>query len=429
MGMIGEAAAEPARSAPEATSGAGTVLLAASAAERATVARAIERLNYRVRTWSPDEALPEAGDGLPVAAVVCDGGPRALDACRRAAACCPVILVSDEVGLPARLAAVRAGVTGLVRRPVSPAALSEWLSHLAAARAPADVRVVIVDDDALSAAISAAVLRSAGMAVTVVTDPAGALEIIEETLPDVVLMDLQMPSIDGIELARAIRQSMHFVSLPIIFMSGERDEARQLAARRLGGDDFIVKPVTPARLLSVVGLRAERSRLLRSLIERDRLTGVFDQVRFRETLAHELERCRRTGGEIALAMIDIDHFKAVNDAHGHLVGDDVLRALADTLRAGLRRIDVVGRCGGEEFGILLLDTPLSAAERVIDGLRRRFSEVAFAAERGPFRVTFSAGVASSRDRAGVTALLGAADASLYRAKRDGRDRVRGDGGS
>ena len=121
---------------------------------------------------------------------------------------------------------------------------------------------------------------------------------------------------------------MHFVSLPIVFLSAERDEDRQLAARRQGGDDFIKKPVQPDMLVSLVRLRADRSKLLRSFIERDRLTGLYDQTRFKERVAHELERCRRTGSEISLAMIDLDHFKQVNDVHGHGTGDDVLRTLA-----------------------------------------------------------------------------------------------------
>ncbi len=251
--------------------------------------------------------------------------------------------------------------------------------------------MLIVDDDWLAAEINASVLRSDGMTVTTVTDPAKAVEAIEALGPDIVLMDMQMPGIGGVELAKVIRQSMHFVSLPIVFLSAERDEDRQLAARRQGGDDFIKKPVQPDMLVSLVRLRADRSKLLRSFIERDRLTGLFDQTRFKERVAHEMERCRRTGAEISLAMIDLDHFKQVNDVHGHGAGDDVLRTLADLLGTSLRKIDIVGRCGGEEFGVILLDTSLEDAARILNALRERFCRIVFPGRQAPFHVTSAPG--------------------------------------
>ena len=380
--------------------------------------RTIERLNYNVLTGTAAEA-PSA-----LAAVVSDRVEAPLDLCRALSGRCPTILISDEPDFAFRLAAVRAGVAAVIRRPVNPIEISEWLLYLSALETPAEVSVLIVDDDWLAAEINAAVLRSDGMTVTTVTDPAKAVEAIEALGPDIVLMDMQMPGIGGVELAQVIRQSMHFVSLPIVFLSAERDEDRQLAARRQGGDDFIIKPVQPDMLVSLVRLRADRSKLLRSFIERDRLTGLFDQTRFKERVAHELERCRRTGAEFSLAMIDLDHFKQVNDVHGHGAGDDVLRTLADLIGTSLRKIDIVGRCGGEEFGVILLDTSLEDAARTVTALRERFGRIAFPGRQAPFRVTFSAGLASSRDCGDVSVLLATADAALYGAKRNGRDQVR-----
>ena len=382
----------------------------------------IERLNHPV-------AIGHAGESrTAIAAVVSDRVEAPLDLCRSLAGRCPTILISDESDFAFRLAAVRAGVVAIIRRPVNPTEISEWLLYLDALETPADVSVLIVDDDWLAAEINASVLRSDGMTVTTVTDPAKAVEAIEALGPDIVLMDMQMPGIGGVELARVIRQSMHFVSLPIVFLSAERDEDRQLAARRQGGDDFIKKPVQPDMLVSLVRLRADRAKLLRSFIERDRLTGLFDQTRFKERLAHEVERCRRTGAEICLAMIDLDHFKRLNDVHGHATGDDVLRTLADLLGTGLRKIDIVGRCGGEEFGVILLDTSLDDAARILDGLRQRFGGIVFPGRQAPFSVTFSAGLASSSDCRDIAGLVAVADAALYGAKRNGRNRL-GVGGS
>ena len=378
----------------------------------------IERLNHHVMTGDAVEARPTA------AAVVSDRIEAPLDLCRSLAGRSPTILISDEPDFAFRLAAVRAGVAAIIRRPVNPIEISEWLLYLDALETPTDVSVLIVDDDWLAAEINASVLRSDGMTVTTVCDPAKAVEAIETLGPDIVLMDMQMPGIGGVELAKVIRQSMHFVSLPIVFLSAERDEDRQLAARRQGGDDFIKKPVQPDMLVSLVRLRADRSKLLRSFIERDRLTGLYDQTRFKERVAHELERCRRTGSEISLAMIDLDHFKQVNDVHGHGTGDDVLRTLADLIGTSLRKIDIVGRCGGEEFGVILLDTGLEDAARTVNALRERFSHIAFPGRQAPFRVTFSAGLASSRDCGDIAMFMATADTALYSAKRNGRDQVR-----
>jgi diguanylate cyclase (GGDEF)-like protein len=232
-----------------------------------------------------------------------------------------------------------------------------------------------------------------------------------------------MPQIDGVELARMIRQCRRHLSLPIAFLSAEDDLEAQLRARRFGGDDFISKRTDPSLLVRQVEMRLDRARVLRKMIERDGLTGLVNHTRFCERIAHELERCRRTGAECALVMIDLDHFKVVNDSWGHQAGDLVLRRLASELTSWLRRIDVVGRYGGEEFAALMLDTTPAQAMPVIDAFRRHFAGLDMATREGTFRVTFSAGIAGSAGAAGVPGFIAAADAALYLAKKTGRDRV------
>jgi diguanylate cyclase (GGDEF)-like protein len=239
-------------------------------------------------------------------------------------------------------------------------------------------------------------------------------------------MDMQMPGVSGIELARMIRQSRRHLSLPIVFLSAERDPARQLAARMLGGDDFISKPVDLGRLVSLVRMRAERAKRLRSIMDRDSLTGLLNHGRFIDRLHQELERCRRAGTEVSLALIDLDRFKNVNDVHGHLSGDQVLRTLAHSLSSGLRRIDVIGRYGGEEFGVILLDASPEAAFAAVDKIRQRFSEITFNAKESVFSATFSAGVSGSRSHSTPEQLIAAADAQMYLAKKAGRNRILGE---
>jgi diguanylate cyclase (GGDEF)-like protein len=301
--------------------------------------------------------------------------------------------------------------------------LSDWLEHLLGPTQVNPYSILIVDDDELVSAVYAQALRKAGMMVRIADSASAALDQFYVAPPDLVLMDVQMPVVNGIELARIIRQSRRYLSIPIVFLSAEQDVQRQMEARRFGGDDFVVKPIEPARLVSVVRLRAERACTVRAIMERDSLTGLLNHARFKDRLGHELERCSRTGGELSVAMIDLDRFKQVNDTYGHLVGDRVIRALSSALATGLRKIDILGRYGGEEFGVILLDTSPCAAEAAIDKLRAEFCDIDFDASSRRFRSSFSAGIAGSRNYPSTEQIVAAADSALYAAKKGGRNRV------
>ncbi len=358
------------------------------------------------------------------AAIVSDDDERTLEICRTLSQSGPVILVTARDSLDFRLAASQAGVAALVQRPVNPIELSEWLAHFTDLTAGKALSVLLVDDDCVSTAVNSTFLRSAGIDTAVINDPMEVLPYLEHNVPDLVLMDVQMPGIDGVTLTRIIRQTRRFVSMPIVFLSSENDEAQQINARRLGGDDFIMKPVAPRRLVEIVRLRIDRSTVLRSMIERDRLTGLYNATSFRERLSSELERFRRSGVEVSLAVIDIDHFKQVNDTYGHGMGDMVLRVLAGILQSKLRRVDIVGRLGGEEFGILLVDTSAKAAAGAVDRVRLEFGRQSFVSNGHEFTVSFSAGVASCLDHSdSKLGMMGAADEALYGAKRKGRNNV------
>lgn len=367
-----------------------------------------------------NDALPGAG---VIAAIVTDALPAPLELCARLSKRHPVLLLSTNSDFDFRLAAARAGVDALLSRPLDAIELVDWLENIIEQRRRRPFSVLILDDDQLLAELYAAAMTAAGMEVQVVDTATAAFERLNAALPDIILMDVQMPGADGIEIARMIRQSRRYLSVPIVFVSGERDVVRQMEARKFGGDEFVCKPVDIQHLVALVHLRAERAKLVRSIMERDSLTGLLNHSRFKERLAHELERCRRTCGEVSLAMIDLDRFKQINDTHGHLIGDRVIRALSGTLTSGLRQIDVIGRYGGEEFAIILLDAPPHLARVVVEKLRRRFSEIEFDAAGRQFRVSFSAGLAGSRAFAETESIIAAADSALYAAKRSGRNRV------
>ena len=359
-----------------------------------------------------------------VASIVSDAVAEPIALCRGLPPEQPIVLLASDVGFDLRLASARAGVQAILRRPLDPIELLRCLKEVDATAMRDPLSVVLVDDDRLTADLNAAILRAAGIEVEVVNDPRVAVETIERVLPDIVLMDLRMPGVDGVELAQAIRLSRELIAIPIVILSVERDEERQGAARRVGAGDFIQKPVDPRHFATQVRVRASRAKALRVMGERDGLTGLLDHSRFRERLTHEVSHCRRHGGDLSLAIIDVDRFKAVNDRYGHLVGDQVLRTFAQLLTATLRGSDVVGRCGGEEFGVLLRDTDARAACLVIDKLRERFGAMPFEIGTDALTVTVSAGVASNENRhASATDLLMAADRALYTAKATGRNRV------
>lgn len=392
----------------------------ASGADFAGIAAALAFSDFGAETGAGDG---EAGRPV-VASIVSDGVDEPIALCRAMPPGRPTVLLASDIGFDLRLAAARAGIKAILKRPVDPVELLGCLKDLDATAVRDRLSVVLVDDDRLTADLNAEILRASGIDVAVVYDPRDAVEAIEQVLPDLVLMDLRMPGVDGLELAQAIRLSRELMAIPIVFLSVEHDEERQSAARRVGGDDFLQKPVDPRKLATHIKLRANRAKALRAMGERDGLTGLLDHSRFRERLTHEVSHGRRHGGALSLAMIDLDRFKAVNDRHGHLMGDQVLRTFAQLLTGTLRSSDVVGRCGGEEFGVILRNTEAHTACSVIDKLRERFGATRFEIGGSELTVSFSAGVASSESgQASATDLLVAADRALYAAKAAGRNRV------
>jgi diguanylate cyclase (GGDEF)-like protein len=240
-----------------------------------------------------------------------------------------------------------------------------------------------------------------------------------------ILMDMHMPGYSGPELATIIRHHTEWIGLPIVYLSAETDIAQQLQAMKRGADDFITKPISDAHLVSAVKIRAARSRQLADLASKDSLTGLLKHALIKESLALELARAQRNSKPISIAMIDIDLFKSVNDTYGHAVGDRVIVALAHLLKQRLRKTDIIGRYGGEEFVAILPECDLKTAKRLINDIRQRFSAISFQHEGKEFTSTLSAGIASNLlpFTLNSSELLVSADEALYLAKHSGRNQV------
>lgn len=335
----------------------------------------------------------------------------------------PVIWTSRAGDLETRLQAVRLGGTAFFAEPVDVDALLVKIDDLTAEHSPEPFRVLIVDDEASLGRLFSLILKQAGMLTQVVTDPLQVMGPLVDFRPDLILMDVYMPGCSGIELATVIRQQEAYVGIPIVFLSVETDMARQLAAMRQGGDDFLIKPIQPRALISAVTTRATRARVLQNLMVRDSLTGLLNHTKCKEQMAIELDRARRQGHPMTLAMIDLDHFKSVNDKFGHPTGDRVLRSLSRLLCQRLRQTDVIGRYGGEEFAVIMSGTDKESSMKVIDNVRAAFASLMHWSEGEEFRVTFSAGLATAPPHTQLEALSEAADKALYEAKRRGRNQI------
>jgi len=333
------------------------------------------------------------------------------------------VFISSNNSLANRLSAVRAGSSAYFTKPLNITDLCSTLSLLTSAVKPEPYRIMIVDDDPQLADYHALILQEAGMTTMAVNDPLQVMSPLFEFKPDLILMDMYMPGCNGVELAKAIRQISAYFSIPIVFLSSETDTDKQFHAMLTGGDEFLTKPIKAQHLISSVAVRAERMKIIRSYMVRDSMTGLFNHTTTKEHLDTAIAHAQRKEEEVCFAMIDVDKFKTVNDSYGHPVGDRVLIALARLLGQRVRKTDVVGRFGGEEFAVVLPGCSISEAVTLLNELRESFAAVRFQAKGEPFSCTFSCGVAPLSLYGDATALCKAADEALYLAKNGGRNLV------
>lgn len=336
----------------------------------------------------------------------------------------PLLVITTQDDFATHLQAVRVGALGFFTKPVDIPQLENRLERCFAQQHGEPYRVLIIDDDRELASRFSLILRGANMLVEMLHEPAEIFTRMRSFNPEVVLLDVSMPGCTGPELAQIIRLNDDWLRVPIVYLSAETDITRQMNALIKAGDDFVTKPISDNALVAAVFSRAQRARLLSNALSRDSLTGLLKHADIKEQAAIELERAQRSGKPASVAMLDIDFFKKVNDSYGHAAGDNVIRALANLLRQRLRRIDSLGRYGGEEFLVVLPDCPAEQAKRILDEIRQRFAELQFIASGQQFSVTLSAGIAAT-DEAPASAddLLDRADRALYGAKHGGRNRV------
>ncbi|WP_035057824.1 GGDEF domain-containing protein [Andreprevotia chitinilytica] len=284
-------------------------------------------------------------------------------------------------------------------------------------------RVLVVDDSLTAGHVIKKALEENGISVQTLADPQAVLDALHKFNPDLLLLDMYMPHCTGVEAARVIRQHSQFLSIPIVYLSGETDLGLQIDALRLGGDHFLTKPFNPLFLNAIVKSKIERYRALRRSMYHDSLTGLLNHTSCKARLDAALETARSQGQPLSVAMLDIDHFKRVNDSYGHPVGDQIIRSIAWLLKQRLRKSDLIGRYGGEEFMVALPGVNPREGQEILDRIRHDFAEIKHPHIGGHFQLSFSAGIAGFPTFNSGDALVKAADDVLYMAKRGGRNRI------
>jgi len=335
----------------------------------------------------------------------------------------PLIFISARDDWAARLAAARAGGQVYLTKPIDFSELLDSLDTVGLWWDEVPYKVMIVEDDLVLAQSYAAILQAGGLEVLVVEEVSNLISLVSEFQPDLILMDVNMPECSGLEAAGVIRQKAEWISIPIVFLSTENDINRQMEALRLGGDDFLKKPIDAEHLTAVVQMRIRRFRKLRSRMQLDTLSGLLNHATLKARLQTEISRSLRQDSDLAFAMIDLDNFKSINDCFGHPVGDEVIKSVSRLLVQRLRHSDIVGRYGGEEFAVILPDTSLLVAQELMDELREQFAVINHRCKKGEFTCTFSVGLAALPPYTDVNGIIDAADSALYRAKDEGRNRT------
>ena len=294
-------------------------------------------------------------------------------------------------------------------------------------------KILIVDDAETNLMILSNLLAEEGEIISA-TDGVQAIALAEADLPDLILLDVSMPGMDGYEVCRRLKSDIRTRDIPIVFVTGRTEDNDQEKGLSLGAIDYILKPYSPLIVLARIrnhlalqkahrDLKAANAELTR-LATTDFLTGVWNRRRFMELGEAEVARVRRSGRCFGAVMMDVDHFKAVNDTYGHNAGDNVLRALAEACVDRLRNVDIVGRMGGEEFALILPETDPQGAKLTVERLREHLGELAVPVDSGTLKVTVSAGVTTVQDPSdSIEAALKRADAALYEAKGSGRNKT------
>jgi len=307
----------------------------------------------------------------------------------------------------------------------------------------ASKKILVVDDDATVLNEVSEILEDEGFELIQGTDGQQALAMVRDEAPDLVVMDVEMPVMGGHETCRIIKANDKFGFIPIILVTARDDIHTKVESLELGADDYLIKPLNRpelvARVKSMLRLKTLQDDLidanqklkhfnerLQELSMTDALMGICNRLFFQKRVGYEFQRASRYKTSLALLMIDLDHFKRVNDTHGHPFGDHVLIKTAELFEKCVRNVDIVARYGGEELVVALPETNVAQAKIVAERIRSNMEKTEFIQGDIKMNVTVSIGIAVFPDARikDIEDLLKLADEALYKAKQDGRNCIK-----
>jgi two-component system, cell cycle response regulator len=296
------------------------------------------------------------------------------------------------------------------------------------------MKILVAEDDLTSRRILAAVLKKCGFDPVVAEDGGAAWDILQgPDAPRLLLLDWNMPGIDGLEICRRLREKALRDPPYVVLLTARGEKSDIVLGLESGANDYVSKPYdnqelqarirVGQRMLEMQSRVLDAQDALDFQAKHDFLTGIFNRRAILEKLKQEISRAGRERISLSAGMFDIDHFKAINDAYGHQVGDEVLVAFTRRIQSGLREYDGFGRYGGEEFLVIVPDSAGLKSESLYERLRASVAETGIETTAGSISMTVSIGVATGTGQTHVDEILAAADAALYQAKAGGRNRV------
>ena len=296
------------------------------------------------------------------------------------------------------------------------------------------LKVLVAEDDPIFRRLLQNRLQNWGYQVIIVRDGAEAWQILQQPdAPGLLILDWMMPAIDGLELCRRIRKNQNGTYQYILLLTGKDDKQDLIDGLNAGADDYLTKPFdigelrarlrAGKRILSLQQELIKAREALRFDATHDALTGVWSRGAALHLLGTEIQRGARANTSTGILMIDLDHFKNVNDTYGHMTGDEVLKEAANRISQAVRSYDYVGRYGGEEFLAILTNCTVEDLRTVAERIRSSVADLPIGTKSAQVRATVSIGAVVTTNQAHDLEFLAVADSALYEAKRSGRNRV------
>ena len=338
----------------------------------------------------------------------------------------PIAFISHTQDVELRLEGIHAGVSLFLNESMSVDLLSQSVRQLQTLNLRGSARVLVIDDD--DSVLGDRVvqdLEKAHFQISCLTSPLRVLELLSEIQTDILVIHVEMEGLGGFEMCRTLRALPEWQSLPILLMGSQEDEMVKIAAYRAGADDYLPTNSSALTLKTCIESRLERSRVIQERADRDGLTGLLVRRAFNDALHSQMAAARRKGSTVAVCLLDLDHFKSINDTYGHIAGDRVLASMGRLLSSSFRVEDLRGRWGGEEFVVAFCYEDEKTAQAILERARKEFIRFYFDGEQGEqLQATFSAGIACfPKDGETIEDVFKVADERLYTVKEHGRNAI------